>query len=57
VQYVPVRAANGATHARGRNLLAAIAGIAATALRIGASSEARTFFNAVKRFRNRHHAH
>jgi hypothetical protein len=57
VQYVPVRAVNGATHARGRNLLAAIAGIAATALRIGASSEARTFFNAVKRFRNRHHAH
>jgi hypothetical protein len=57
VQYVPVRAANGATRARGRNLLAAIAGIAATALRIGASSEARTFFNAVKRFRNRHHAH
>ena len=60
VEYVPVRAANGAMHSRGsgRNMLAAIAGIAATALRIGASSEARTFFNAVKRFRNRrHHAH
>ena len=59
VEYVPVRAANGATHSRGtgRNVLAAIAGIAATALRIGASNEARTLFNAVKRFRNRHHAH
>jgi len=57
VQYVPVRAANGASRGRGRNLMAAIAGIAATALRIGASSEARTFFNAVKRFRHRHHAH
>ena len=57
VQYVPVHTANGASHARGRNMLAAIAGIAATALRIGASSEARTFFNAVKRFRSRHHGH
>ena len=57
VQYVPVRAANGVSRGRGRNLMAAIAGIAATALRIGASSEARTFFNAVKRFRHRHHAH
>ena len=55
VQYVPVHAANGASRTRGRNALAAIAGIAATALRIGASNEARTFFNAVKRFRNRHH--
>jgi hypothetical protein len=36
VQYVPVRNAHGATRGHGRNLLAAIAGIAATALRIGA---------------------
>jgi len=57
VQYVPVHAANGASRGRGRNLMAAIAGIAATALRIGASSEARTFFNAVRRFRHRRHAH
>ena len=55
VQYVPVSAANGRAPVRGKNLLAAIAGMAATALRIGASSEARTFFDAIKRFRNRKH--
>ena len=54
VEYVPVRTANGQAHSRTKGALAAIASIAATALRIGASSEARTFFNAVKRFRNRH---
>jgi hypothetical protein len=53
VQYVPVRAANPDSHSRGKSILAAVLGIAATALRIGTSHEARTFFNAVKRFRDR----
>jgi hypothetical protein len=57
VQYVPVRTANGAGPSRGRSILAAVAGIAATALRVGTSSEARTFFNAVKRFRDRRRRH
>ena len=53
VHYVPVRSANAGSQARTRGMLAAILGIAATALRIGASSEARLFYNAVKRFRDR----
>jgi len=53
IQYVPVRAANGAAAGRSKNILAAVLGIAATAMRIGASNEARTFLNAVKRFRDR----
>jgi hypothetical protein len=53
VQYVPVRAVAGEPRARGRGALAAILGIAATAIKIGASSEARMFWNAVKRFRER----
>ena len=53
VRYVPVRSANAESQARTRGILAAVLGIAATALRIGASSEARMFFNAVKRFRDR----
>lgn len=53
VHYVPVRTANAESRARTSGILAAVLGIAATALRIGASSEARMFFNAVKRFRDR----
>ena len=53
IQYVPVRTVNGESRARVTGTLAAILGIAATALRIGASSEARMFYNAVKRFRER----
>jgi hypothetical protein len=52
VHYVPVRTADGASP-RTRNLLAAVLGIAATALKIGTSHEARVFINAVKRFRDR----
>ena len=57
VEYVPVRTVNGDARARTKGVLAAIAGIAATAIRVGASSEARTFFNAVKGYRNRRHPH
>ena len=53
IQYVPVRSANGAVQPRTRGLLAAILGIAATAIKIGTSHEARVFINAVKRFRER----
>ena len=53
VHYVPVRSASAESRARTTGMLAALLGIAATALRIGASSEARMFFNAVKRFRDR----
>jgi hypothetical protein len=51
IQYVPVRTDNGASRTKG--LLAAVLGIAATALKIGTSHEARVFFNAVRRFRDR----
>jgi hypothetical protein len=54
VQYVPVRAVRADTRARTTGALAAILGIAATALRIGTSSEARVFYNAVRRYRDRH---
>jgi hypothetical protein len=53
VRYVPVRDANAGSPGRAKGVLAAVLGIAATALRIGASSEARMFYNAVKRFRDR----
>ena len=53
IQYVPVRAAGTESQAKAKGILTAILGIAATAIRIGASSEARTFFHAVKRFRDR----
>jgi len=53
VQYVPVHTANGASHARAKGALAAVLGIAATALKIGTSHEARVFWNAVMRFRDR----
>ena len=58
IEYVPVRSARAVEpQTRTKNVLAAILGIAATALRIGASSEARTFYNAVRRFRERRHHH
>jgi hypothetical protein len=53
IQYVPVRTANGASNPRTKSLLAAILGIAATAIKIGTSHEARVFYNAVRRFRER----
>ena len=53
IHYVPMRAANGESQAKAKGILAAILGIAATALKIGTSHEARVFFNAVKRFRDR----
>ena len=53
VQYVPVRSAREIPQSRAKGIVAAILGIAATAMRIGASSEARMFYNAVKRYRDR----
>ena len=53
VQYVPVQAAGGEARVRATSVLAALLGIVATALRIGASSEARVFLNAVRHFRDR----
>jgi hypothetical protein len=53
IQYVPVRSADGASPARSRGLFAAILAMAATAIKIGTSHEARVFYNAVKRFRER----
>jgi hypothetical protein len=54
VQYVPVHAAGVESHARAKGgLLAAIAAVAATAIRIGTSHEAHVFYNAVRRFRDR----
>ena len=38
-----------------RNLLAALLGIAATAMRIASSNEVHTMLNAVRRFRDRRH--
>jgi hypothetical protein len=42
---------------RTTSALAALLGVAATALRIGASSEARMVLNAVRRFRDRRRHH
>jgi hypothetical protein len=57
VQYVPVHATHAHPRARATGALAAIVGLAATALRIGMSSEARLFYNAMRRFRDRHRHH
>ena len=56
VQYAPVRVESPPS-ATPRNVLATIIGIAAMALRIGASKEARTFWNAVRAFRERRREH
>lgn len=53
VQYVPAHVVQRGSPGKAKNVIAAIAGLAATALRIGASSEARMFYNAVKRYRDR----
>ena len=55
--YAPVHRANGQSHMRAKGLIAAMLGIAATAIRISTSSEARMFVNAVKRYRDRHGHH
>jgi hypothetical protein len=62
MQYVPMHAAHvPPSHAhprvRATGALAAILGLAATGLRIGMSSEARLFYNAVRRFRERRRHH
>ena len=57
VQYVPVKATPAPARTPATGILAAVLGIAATALRIGASTEARMLFNAVRRFRDRRRYH
>jgi hypothetical protein len=57
IQYVPVHPAHAHPRMRTTSMMAALLGIAATALRIGASSEARMVLNAVRRFRDRRRHH
>ena len=53
VRYAPVREVPPAAATTSRNVIASLLAIAATALQIGASNEARTFWNAVRAFRAR----
>lgn len=55
IQYVPVHATHAHPRARTTGAIAAALGLVATALRIGMSNEARLFFNAVRRYRERRH--
>lgn len=56
VRYAPART-EPPPSATPRNVLATVIGMAATAMRIGASKEAHTFWNAVRAFRARRREH